>query len=255
MCRVLGVSSSGYYSWCKRKLSKRKQFHIILLDLIKKIHIESDGIYGSTRIYKAILKQGYVCNIKLIEKLMKVAKIRSKIVSGFKISTTNSNHKLPIAPNVLGRNFSVEHPGQAWVSDITYLKVAERWHYLTVILDLFNREVVGWDISESLEASSLIQTLKKAVNLHKPKSGCIFHSDRGIQYACKDFVFELNRHKMLQSMSRRGNCWDNAVAESFFKTLKAERVKHIRYATLNEAKKIYLNILRFFTTEKECTLL
>jgi transposase InsO family protein len=216
-------------------MSKRKQFNLLLLHLIKQIHEESDEIYGAGRIHAEILKRGFLCNIKLIEKLMRISKISSKIKANFRFSTTNSNHKKIISPNLLNRNFQVSKPNKVWVSDITYIQVGYRWMYLCVILDLFNREVVGWNLDDHMEASLLTKAFEDAIKKYRPGKGCIFHSDRGVQYASEEFRKILGKHNMIQSMSRKGDCWDNACAESFFKTLKVEKIYHVKYLTKEEA--------------------
>ena len=223
---------------------------MLLLSEIKQIYKDSFENYGSPRIHKILLSKGYVCNKKLVERLMKISNIRSKIVTKFKVSTTNSNHELSISPNLLNRKFHVSKPGRVWCSDITYIEVNSKWCYLTTIIDLFNREVVGWDLSESLEAHSLIHCMHKASKLHKPKPGCIFHSDRGIQYASKEFRNILRENDMTQSMSRKGDCWDNAVSESFFKTLKSELIRNVKYKSMEEAEKSLFNYIEIFYNRK-----
>ena len=246
LCRYLEVSKSGYYSWENRKISPRKQQNLILLYAIKEIHQQSRDTYGSPRIYKELNAKGYLCGIRLVERLMKVGKIYSKISKKFKHSTTNSNHSYEVSPNILNQKFQVEEPGEVWVSDITYIKVNKEWMYLTVILDLFNREVIGWDFSSNLESSSLIKAFNKSYMRYKPKRGCVFHSDRGVQYASKEFRNLLKEKGMQQSMSRSGNCYDNACAESFFKTLKVENIYHQDYKSEIEAKRDLFEYIEIF---------
>lgn len=236
MCDSLEVSRSGYYDWLNRKPSARKKFNYLLLQVIKEIHLENDEVYGSIRIHREVLKKGYCCSLRLVEKLMRIANITSKIKAKYRISTTNSNHSYAVSENKLKRNFKAEKPGEVWVSDITYVEVGSRWMYLCIIMDLYNREIVGWDLSETLEATSLLNAFQNATNLHKLKPGGIFHSDRGIQYASKEFRSILEKHNIIQSMSRKGDCWDNAPAESFFKTLKMERIYHVKYQNYQQAK-------------------
>lgn len=152
------------------------------------------------------------------------------------VVTTDSNHKEPVAANLLNREFSVSESNKAWVTDITYLKVGRKWHYLTVFIDLFSRIVVGWDLSNSLERHSVLKAFQKAVALRRPAPGLLVHSDRGIQYASKDFREILEQNGCIQSMSRKGNCWDNAVAESFFHTLKTQFIRHHKFSTQDEAE-------------------
>ncbi|WP_322113495.1 IS3 family transposase [Leptospira soteropolitanensis] len=250
MCKTLEVSRSGFYNWKNRKLSKRKAYNILLLTEIKRIHKESEERYGSPKIYQELLSKGYSCSKKLVEKLMKIGNIRSKIVKRFTVVTTNSNHSATISPNLLNREFKASKPGKVWCSDITYIEIDSRWFYLTMIIDLFNREIVGWDLSESLEAKSLLNCFEKAILLHQPKPGCIFHSDRGIQFASKEFRNKITEHKMKQSMSRKGDCWDNAVAESFFKTLKNELIRHVKFKNIDQAKQSLFEYIEIFYNRK-----
>jgi putative transposase len=250
MCQTLEVSKSGFYDWLNRKPSKRKQFNMQLLSMIKEIHQESGMTYGSPRIHEKVVKRGYICEVKLVARLMKIANIRSKISKKYRISTTNSNHNYPISPNLLDRNFYTDSPNKVWVSDFTYIPVNNTWMYLYVIIDLFNREVIGWTLSENLAASNIVQLLSSTVVSQKPSPGLVFHSDRGIQYACGEFRELLKRYKMMQSMSRKGNCWDNAPAESFFKTLKVERVYHTEYENVSQAKSDLFYYIEIFYNRK-----
>ena len=255
MCKALDVSKSGFYSWLDRKESSRKKYHRILISWIVKIHAESEGTYGAERIQQGLYEKGIRCDVRVISKLMKVAKISSKIKAGFKPSTTDSNHENRISPNLLKRNFQVAKPNQAWVSDITYIFVGNTWMYLCVIIDLFNREIIGWHFDDNMETPLLVKAYQNAVNACKPDEDCIFHSDRGVQYTSNEFRSLLEKNKMRQSMSRKGDCWDNAVAESFFKTLKVEKVNHMKYQSKDEAKtdlfryiEIFYNRKRFHST-------
>jgi putative transposase len=207
MCKTLEVSKSGYYDWINRKPSERKKFNNLLLYVIKEVYEESNEVYGSKRIHKEVLKRNYCCSARLVEKLMKMAKIRSKISSKFRVVTTDSKHNLPISKNILNREFEANAPNEKWVSDITYIKVGNNWMYLCIILDLFNREIVGWELSSSLETTLVVNAFEKAIQLHKPKAGLLFHSDRGVQYASQEFRSILEKHNMIQSMSRKGNCF------------------------------------------------
>ncbi|TGK97935.1 IS3 family transposase [Leptospira levettii] len=250
MCKALEVSRSGFYNWKNRKLSQRKVYNTLLLTEIKRILIESKERNGSPKIYKELLRKGYLCSKKLVERLMKIGNIRSNIVKKFTVITTNSNHSATISPNLLNRKFTASKPGKVWCSDITYIEIDSRWFYLTIIIDLFNREIVGWDLSESLEPKSLINCFEKAIKLHQPKPGCIFHSDRGIQFASKEFRNKINEYKMKQSMSRKGDCWDNAVAESFFKTLKNELIRYVKFKNLEQAKQSLFEYIEIFYNRK-----
>lgn len=235
MCRVLGVTRSGYYAWKNRGLSKRELKNKVVLGKIRESHEQSKGRYGSPNIHKDLRDWNCRCGRKLVARLMKEAGIRSKVIKRFKV-TTQSQHKLPVAPNLLQRNFTSSEPNKVWVSDITYIWTHEGWLYHCVIIDLWDRKVVGWSIGERLVAQLAVDALRNAVALRRPAHGLLFHSDRGVQYASEVFRAELRKNKMIQSMSRKGNCWDNAVAESFFGILKRELVYHEKYMTRAEAR-------------------
>lgn len=166
------------------------------------------------------------------------------------VVTTNSKHNEPVAPNLLNREFKTEEPNKAWVSDITYLKIGRTWYYLTVIIDLFSRFVIGWDLSDSLERFSAIRALNKAIMRRRPGNRLLFHSDQGIQFASKDFKKVLKKHGFMQSMSRRGDCWDNAVAESFFHTLKTQLVHRIRLETAEQAERILFKYIEVYYNQR-----
>ena len=240
MCRILDVSTSGYYKWRSRTPSRRAQHNLILLEEIKKIHYRNKKRYGSPRIAKELEVSGFRASEKLIRKLMKSASLQSVFKRKYKV-TTNSSHKYPVAENILNREFTVNNKNKVWVSDITYIKASFRWLYLTVIIDLFDRTVIGWALSTSLAAKhTSIKALEMAITNSpiETNSSLIFHSDRGIQYACKEFVSEINKHSsIMRSMSRKGNCWDNAVSESFFKTLKTELINQNNYLTKQQTEK------------------
>jgi transposase InsO family protein len=228
MCRVLGVSRSGYYRWFKRKPSQRQLDDQSLDAQIREIYDGSKGRYGSPKITRELRDRGRRVGKNRVAKRMRKAGLRSKIRRKYKV-TTDSKHHFPVAANRLERNFSADAADKVWVSDITYLATGSGWLYLTVIIDLFSRMVVGWALSSSLGHEMVVTALKRAIRRRRPGKGLVFHSDRGVQYACSDFRKELNKHKCIQSMSRKGDCWDNAVAESFFGTMKTELVYHERY--------------------------
>lgn len=239
MCRILDVSTSGYYKWRGRTPSKRDQYNLVLLEEIKKVHYLNQKRYGSPRIAKELEASGFHASEKLIRKLMKRACLQSVFKRKYR-ATTNSSHKYPVAENLLDREFTASNRNEVWVSDITYIKASFRWLYMTVIIDLFDRGVVGWSLSTSLATKhTSIKALEMALANRQIKnnSSLIFHSDRGIQYACKEFVNEINKQgSIIRSMSRKGNCWDNAVSESFFKTLKVELIYRNHYHTKEEAE-------------------
>ena len=254
MCRVLCVSKSGYYKWLVRTPSKRDQHNQILLKEITKIHFKNKKRYGSPRIARELKAIGINASEKLIRKLMKSASLETVFKRKFRI-TTNSSHKYPIVENKLQRSFQAHRENEVWVSDITYIWAGKRWLYLTVIIDLYDRKLVGWSLSTTLKTRyTTVEALKKATTNRpiRENSSLIFHSDRGTQYACREFVEELNKCKsIIRSMSRKGNCWDNAVSESFFKTIKTELIHQNNYQNKREAEQsiaeyieIYYNAVR-----------
>lgn len=221
MCKVLKVSRSGYYKWLKKGPESMKK-HKALDNQIREEFERSRNTYGAPRLTIMLNKKGITCSKATVGRRMKQQGIVARRKLKFK-STTDSKHGLPVAPNLLNRQFKVKYPGQVWVSDITYIRILNYFIYLTVIIDLADRMVVGWSLSRSLDANSTaIRAFKNACRVRAPRSGFIFHSDRGVQYACKEFRKHLRGYQAKQSMSRKGDCWDNAVAESFFKTLKVE---------------------------------
>jgi putative transposase len=235
MCKVFKVSRSRYYQWRSYLGSKRDNENRRILFEIRRIHELSKGSYGAPRITKELHKLGYTVSRPRVARLMKQNGIRSVHAKKFKV-TTNSNHDYPIMENLLDRNFKASERARVWVSDITYVRTRKGWMYLTVIIDLFDRKVIGWSMSKDMTAAnSTIRAWKMAVK-NRPLTGkLIFHSDRGIQYACLAFANLLKSYKLVsRSMSRKGDCWDNAVAESFFKTLKVELV----YQTTFESQEI-----------------
>lgn len=236
MCKVFKVSRSGYYNWLRSKPSKRNLENQLLLERIKGIYHDSKQRYGSPKIAMILNKDVRQASRVRIARIMRKAQIRSKIRQKFKV-TTDSSHNLPVCDNILNRDFKTQDLGEKWVSDITYIATKEGWLYLTVILDLGDRKVIGWSVSDSMSAkNTVIAALKKAVSNRVVKPGLIFHSDRGIQYACQEFRATLNKiTKVNQSMSRKGNCWDNAVAESFFKVVKSELGYNTKFETRRQA--------------------
>jgi len=237
MCKVLRVSKSGYYKWLKSGPSKRAFENRALVERIRKIYDKSKQTYGSPRITSELHAQAIRVSRPRVARLMKKAGIRSRLRKKY-VVTTDSRHGFRAADNLLDRNFTVGTIGQVWASDITYIRTSQGWLYLTVIIDLGDRKVVGWSLSRSLTAQHTSMAAWRMAIINRPVvSTLIFHSDRGIQYACDDFVSLLRKHKTVrQSMSRKGNCWDNAVAESFFKSLKAEWTNWRKYKTIHEAK-------------------
>lgn len=235
MCQVLEVSRGGYYGWRRRGPSVRQKRDRVLLEQIRKSYNRSKGRYGSPNIMKDLRHWHYRTSRKRIARLMRQAGLRSKMARKFKV-TTQSKHSLPVAGNLLKRDFTVPAPNRVWVSDITYIWTRGGWLYLCVVLDLFNRQVVGWSLGQRLTAELAVDALLKAVMSRRPQREMVFHSDRGVQYCSRAFRRVLKRYGMVQSMSRKGDCWDNAVVESFFGTLKQELVYHEAYRSRSEAR-------------------
>ena len=230
-CGVLGVSISGYQAWKRGGSPNRKRLtDAQMLALIQAIHSELKGAYGSPRMVRELRGRGFPASKGRVERLMRENGIRARHKRRFK-ATTDSKHALPVAPNLLARDFTPTKPNLAWSADMTYIWTDEGWLYLAVVLDLFNREVVGWSIKPRMTADIVIDALTMAWFRRKPASGLVHHSDRGSQYASLAFQARLKKYGMVCSMSRKGNCWDNAPTESFFNSLKNERVHSTRYGT------------------------
>jgi transposase InsO family protein len=245
MCRVLEVSRSGYYAWRTRPKSERSKENQRLLERIKEVHKKSKKTYGSPRVHAKLVGEGESCGRGRVERLMSANGIRAKQTRKF-VATTDSKHDLPVSPNILDRKFAVGEPDKAWASDITYIPTDEGWLYLAGVLDVGTKAAVGWSMSESLERTIVIDALKMAYRRRKPRKGLIHHSDRGSQYASDDYRNLLKEYGMRMSMSRKGNCWDNAVMESFFGTLKKELVHHKRYRTRDEARRDIFEFIEVF---------
>ena len=236
MCRVLGVVRSGYYRWRKAPLGKRKMADLILSMHIKDIFEQSRDTYGSYRIYAELLDEGIRCGRERVARLARENNLEPKAARRFKVMSTDSNHKLPVAPNVLDRKFTAKEPDKIWLTDITYVPTAEGWLYLAAVMDLYSRRIVGWAMSDSLHRQLVIKALQMAITIRRPPPGLLHHSDRGSQYASDEYQALLTRARMVISMSRKGNCYDNAPIESFFSTLKSEHIHFQKYRTRNDAK-------------------
>lgn len=249
MCRVLKASRSGYYQWRKGGTPQRQVRQRELLAKIKEIYEGSRRNYGSPRILRELRKAGIVVNHKTVEKLMKRNCIQAKRRNKFK-ATTNSKHNLPIAENLLNRNFRANKPNEAWVGDITYIATEEGWLYLAAWIDLCTRKVVGWSMASRMTADLVVDAFRMAVFRQKRQIPNIVHSDRGSQYASGDFRKELKKYGCKQSMSRKGDCWDNAVSESFFGTLKNELVHHEKYRAREEARLSIFDYIEMFYNKK-----
>jgi transposase InsO family protein len=249
MCKLLNVSRSGYYAWRNRPESRRSRENRALEDKIRVLHKASHDIYGSPRVHRDLIDAGVRCGKNRVAGIMRKAGIRSRTKKKFK-TTTNSKHNLPVAPNLPNRNFTVESPDRAWVGDITYIFTDEGWLYLAVLLDLCNREVVGWAASSGMTRRLAIDALTMAPGKRDPGRGLLHHTDRGSQYASADYRKLLKEHGIVCSMSRKGNCYDNAVAESFFARLKSEWVNHRRYVSRSEAIQNLFYCIEIFYNRK-----
>ena len=235
MCDVLSVSISGYRAWKRGgKLNRKRLTDRQMLMLIRAIDKELKHAYGSPRITKELRDRGFPASKPRVERLMKENGIRARHKRRYK-ATTDSKHTLPIAKNLLDRNFTPAAPNQVWTADMTYIWTDEGWLYLAVVIDLFNREIVGWSIKAKMTTDIVLDALTMAWFRRKPAPGLMHHSDRGSQYASHAFQVRLKEYGMVCSMSRKGNCWDNAPTESFFNSLKNERVHGTRYRTRTEA--------------------
>jgi len=246
LCRVLEVTEQGYYQWLKAPLSAREHRREALTVRIRAEYRRHRERYGSPRIHRELKEQGFRCGERHIASIMRQEGLRARGARKFR-ATTNSAHRLSVAANVLQRAFQVEAPNRVWAGDITYLSTREGWLYLAVFLDLFSRRVVGWAVGKTIDTRLVTSALSRAVARRSPKPGLVVHSDRGAQYASHEFKALLGRHQMVQSMSRKGDCWDNAVVESFFHSLKVEAIHGLDFHTRKEAEfEVFDYIERFY---------
>ena len=245
LCSMLSVSRSAYYAWTKAVDSQRVQDDAKLKTIITTTFTEHRAIYGTRRMKAALSTQGYPASRRRIGRIMKEAQLYCKSKRRFK-ATTDSKHDLPIAPNRLARQFDVKRPNQAYVGDITYIPTAEGWLYLAVVIDLYSRQVVGWSMADNMRTELVNDALLMAIWKRKPKKGLLWHTDRGSQYASDSHRKLLKQHGIKQSMSRKANCWDNAVSESFFHSLKTECVNHECYQTREQAKASIFDYIEVF---------
>ena len=249
MCRLLKVSKSGFYAWLKHSESKRSKLDRQLLPVIKRLHKESDGVYGSPKIRFALMNEGHHCGRHKVAKLMRQLGLKGCPKKQFRV-TTQRDPSHSVAKNLLKQQFNVEKPNQNWVADITYIRTNQGWLYLAIIMDLFSRRIVGWSMDRRISRHIVIDALRMAVAARRPKELLIHHSDRGSQYTSDDFRDELDKQGIQCSMSGRGNCYDNAVAESFFGLLKRERVNRVRYRNREEARRDLFDYIECFYNRK-----
>lgn len=252
MCRVLDVSESGFYESQIRPPSQRSTEDARIVEAIRVIADETFGTYGSPRVTPELHGMGIKVNRKRVERLMRENDISARNPRVFRVKTTDSNHELPVSPDLVQRNFEPGELDRIWVTDITYIETTEGFAYLTTFMDLGNREIVGWELSDNMRAESIVAALKQALNRRRNNiNGLIIHSDRGVQYASKDYRDVLKGKKISQSMSRKGNCWDNAVQESFFHTLKTECLYRIGFIpNFEDLRRILFDYIEVFYNRK-----
>ena len=249
-CRVLEVSRSGYYAWRDRPASDRARRGETLAAQIQSVHRENRSVYGSPRVHRALVAQGHSVCENTVAKIMKQREIRAQAKKKFVPRTTDSAHEQPVARNVLDRQFTAQLPNQKWAVDITYIPTDEGWLYLAGVLDLCSRKIVGWSMADHMESSLAKEALAMAIIHRQPQAGLLHHSDRGVQYASEDYQHLLETHGMRGSMSGKGDCWDNACAESFWATLKTELVNHQQYATREHARQSIFEYIEVFYNRK-----
>jgi putative transposase len=247
MCYVLEVSQSGYYHWRNAPVSARKVETERFRARINELYEQHKGMIGSPMLTADLHGDSEFSKVSRtrVARHMKEMGLKCRYVKKF-VPTTDSKHDEPVAPNLLDRQFSTPTPDTVYVTDIAYLKVGRKWHYLTVFMDLFSRIIVGWDLSNSLERHSAIRARNKAIQKRRPGQGLMIHSDRGVQYASNDFRTVLRQHHFVQSMSRKGNCWDNAVAESFFHTIKTQMIHEHKFHNVAEAEQALFNYIEVY---------
>ena len=237
MCKVFKISKSGFYDWQKRKPSARQLENQQITKEINRVYKASKSRYGSPKITDQLRDNGWQVSRPRVARIMRNEGIRSIVSKKYRGFTTDSKHSLPVAKNHLNREFLADRPGQKWVSDITYIPTKQGWLYLTIIMDLFDRKIIGWALSTQMTTNETVLAAWKMAIVNRPiTEPLIFHSDRGVQYASHTFKDKLSQYSVTQSMSRKGNCWDNAVAENYFKILKSELVNHTQFQSILQAK-------------------
>jgi putative transposase len=237
MFKALQVSSSGYYTWLGRKPSRRQLRCAAITDSVKQFHVRSRQIYGYRKVHKDVVQETeHRCSDELVRRIMRRNGLRSKVKRKF-VVTTDSGHGYSVAPNMLARRFDAPEQDRKWAGDITYIRTLEGWLYLCIVQDLYSRRIVGWSMSDRIDSALVSSAFKMALQQRRPIPGLLFHSDRGVQYAADAYQDLLRRNKVLCSMSRKGDCWDNACSECFFSKLKGEHIQDRVYATRDEARR------------------
>ena len=250
ICRVLGVSRSGFFAWLKRGISRRRQRRQELAVKVRAVHREHRGVYGSPRVCAALNAQGEKVCRHTVARVMREQEIRARVKKRFVPCTTNGNHRNSVADNVLDRDFTAQQPNRKWAADITYVPTGEGWLYMAAVIDLCSRKIVGWSMAPHMEAELVNDALEMALARRRPKQGLLHHSDRGVQYACDDYQGLLAEHGITCSMSGKGDCWDNAVMESFWATLKTELVYQEPYASREQARASIFEYVEAFYNRK-----
>ena len=245
-CRVLRVSRAGYYRWIKHPIGKRQRRRQELTMKVRTVHEASRRIYGAPKIHARLLTQGVKLNRKTVARIMRESSIRSKVTRKFKPRTTDSTHAHPTAPNVLDRKFTAPRPDAAWLCDITYIPTGEGWLYLAGVMDLCSRRIVDWSMAGHMRVELVHDALEMATAQRTPSPGLIHHSDRGVQYCCGEYRSQLEAWGMVSSMSRPGDCYDNAPTESFWATLKKELMSDRTFATRQEAREAIFEYIEVF---------
>jgi transposase InsO family protein len=249
MCKVLTVSTSGYYDSIKRIPCPQQIRRRSIAQAAAHSYFESNRIYGYRKVYEDLRQEQIICCDQTVRRIMREIGLYAHIKRKF-VVTTDSNHTLKIAENLLGRDFAAKRPNQKWAADITYIPTKQGWLYLAVVMDLFSRRIVGWSMSENIDSRLVQSAMEMAIQHRSPNAGLIHHSDRGIQYASEGFQDLLTANKFVCSMSRKGNCWDNACAESFFGSLKNEWIKNKIYETYEEGKNDVFKYVEVFYNRK-----
>ncbi|WP_409272051.1 IS3 family transposase [Neobacillus sp. SCS-31] len=252
MCKVLKVSKSGYYKWldCQANIdSEKEKYNKEIRQKIQKSYHESGGTYGSPRVHDDLVEWGYTISQKTVARIMKELGLRA-IPEEKYVVTTDSNHDMPVFPNELNRDFKIQEPNRAWVADITYVWTLEGWVYLSTVMDLFSRKIVGWSMDSTMKKELPLKALNMAIQIRKPGKGLIHHSDRGSQYCSNKYIEVMNTNEMKISMSRKGNPYDNACIESFHATIKKELIYRRRYRTRAEAIKSIDHYIRSFYNDR-----
>lgn len=249
MCRVLEVSSGGYYRWLKQPISRRAKENEQLIIEIRRVHVEFRQAYGSLKVWEELKVQGIRCGKNRVARLRRLHAIETKRRRRFKI-TTRSRKAQEIAPNIVNRCFKTEKPNRVWVGDVTYIATQTGWLYLAVMIDLYSRKVIGWSMSDYNNKQLVLHALEMAIARRRPTGSVVHHTDRGAMYATNEYMAKLKSSHMIQSMSRKGDCYDNAVAESFFSTLKNEMIVGNIYKTREEARSEIFEYIEVFYNRK-----